>query len=64
MLSKIINYIFNFIPLVVSTVVTFVSMFGASLDKLQEEIPQQVERIAALEQAYNCLLYTSPSPRD
>lgn len=52
MASKIIRYIIRFVPLVVATLVTFFSLFGASLEKLEEEIPQQVERIAALEAAY------------
>ncbi len=49
---KILNYIVKFIPLVISTIVTFVSVFPASEARLAEEITQQVQHIASLEEAY------------
>lgn len=49
---KILNYIVRFIPLVISTIVTFVSVFPASEIRLAEEITQQVQHVAALEEAY------------
>ena len=49
---SILTYIVKFIPLVISTIVTFVSVFPASEARLSEEIPEQVQRIEALEQAY------------
>ncbi len=47
-----IKYIFRFIPLVISTVIAFCSAFPASLEVLEEDIALQVQRVAALEQAY------------
>ncbi len=47
-----IKYIFRFIPLVISTLVAFFSVFSASLESLETDIFAQAERIAALEQAY------------
>lgn len=47
-----IKYILKFIPLLISTVVAFVSLFSANAERLQVEIEEQKTRIAALEQAY------------
>lgn len=47
-----IKYIFKFIPLLISTVIAFVSLFSANAERLQVEIEEQKTRIAALEQAY------------
>lgn len=52
MLGAAISYIVKFIPLVLSTIITFVSIFPASYSRLEEEIGLQIEHIAALEQAY------------
>lgn len=49
---NILTYIVKFIPLLISTIVTFVSVFPASEARLSEEITEQVQRIAELEQAY------------
>lgn len=48
-----IKYILKFIPLLISTVIAFVSLFSANAERLQVEIEEQKTRIAALEQAYN-----------
>lgn len=48
-----IKYIFRFIPLVISTLVAFFSVFSASFENLEADKIAQAERIAALEQAYN-----------
>ncbi len=48
-----IKYILKFIPLVLSTIITFCTLFSASGERLEIEIPEQRERIAALEKAYN-----------
>lgn len=47
-----IKYIFRFIPLLVSVVVSFVSVFGESAEQLSVDIAEQPLRIAELEQAY------------
>lgn len=47
-----IKYILKFIPLVISTIVTFCALFSASGERLAIEIPEQQERIAILENAY------------
>ncbi len=52
MINKIVRYIIRFIPVLLSTVVTFFSLFGENLEALEKEIRQQPERIAALEKAY------------
>lgn len=52
MIGAAITYIIRFIPLVLSTIITFVSLFPASHSRLEEEIDLQLEHIAALEQAY------------
>lgn len=52
MIMKILQYVVKFIPVLLSTIVTFVSLFPSSLARLDEEIVEQKNRIAALEQAY------------
>ncbi len=47
-----IKYILKFIPLLISTVIAFVSLFSANAERLQIEIEEQKTRIAALEEAY------------
>ncbi len=47
-----IKYILKFIPLLLSTVLTFCSLFSANYDRLQSDIEEQKTRIASLEQAY------------
>lgn len=49
---NVLTYIVKFIPLVISTIITFVSVFPASEARLNEEITEQTQRIAELEQAY------------
>lgn len=52
MILKILKYPIKFFPALVSLIVAFVSLFPASLARLDEDIAEQVSRIAALEQAY------------
>lgn len=52
MVKRILRYIVRFIPVLISTVATLYSLFGANLEALEKEIPQQAQRIAALEAAY------------
>ncbi len=52
MIRKILNYIIGFIPLVVTTLSLFFSLPSVGAERLAKEIDEQVERIAALEQAY------------
>lgn len=49
---KFLTYIIKFIPVLISTAITFVSVFPASNERLAEEITEQVQRIEALEEAY------------
>lgn len=49
---NILTYIVKFIPLVISTIITFTSVFPASEARLDEDIAEQIQRIAELEQAY------------
>lgn len=49
---KVIKYIVRLIPLLISTVIAFVSIFSAAPARLEEEIAEQKARIAALEEAY------------
>lgn len=53
MIIRILRYIVRFIPLVLSTVITFCSVFPASTERLEKDIDEQIQRIAALEQAYS-----------
>ncbi len=48
-----IRYIFRFIPLLISIIITFFSTFGESSNQLQLDIAEQIDRIAALEQSYS-----------
>lgn len=52
MITKILNYALRWIPALLSAIVTLVSLFPASLERLEEDIDAQVRRIAELEQAY------------
>lgn len=52
MINTIVGYIFRFIPVLLSTIITFVSLFSASTAKLEEEIVLQLQHIDALEEAY------------
>lgn len=52
MILKILKYPIKFFPALISLIVAFVSLFPASLERLDAEISEQVNRIAALEQAY------------
>ncbi len=47
-----IKYIFKFIPLLLSTVITFFSLISANYERLEYEIDEQKTRIASLEKAY------------
>lgn len=51
-MKKVLNYIIGFIPLVITVLSLFFSLPGAGAVRLTEEIDEQVERIAALETAY------------
>ncbi len=52
MILKILQYPIKFIPTLISLIVAFVSLFPASTARLEQDIAEQVSRIAALEQAY------------
>ena len=52
MILGILKYIVRFIPALISLVVSFVSIFPASTERLEQDIAEQVERIAANELAY------------
>lgn len=47
-----IKYVLKFIPLVVSTIVAFFSVFSSSIELLETDIDAQLQRIASLEEAY------------
>ncbi len=47
-----IRYIFRLIPLLISIIVSFISVFGESAEQLNIDIAEQPLRIAELEQAY------------
>ena len=49
---KILTYPLRFIPLLISLIIAFVSVFPASGERLNEEIAEQIQRIEALEKAY------------
>lgn len=49
---KYLTYFIKLIPVLISTVITFVSVFPASRERLAEEITEQIQRIEALEEAY------------
>ena len=52
MLLKIFRYIFRFIPLLISIIITFFSTLGDNAARMELDIAEQTERIAQLEQAY------------
>ena len=52
-MTKILGYILKFLPALISTVITFVSVFPASEARLAEEINEQIQRISDLGQAYS-----------
>ena len=52
MISKILSYPFKFFPALISVIIAFVSIFSTSTARLEEDISEQAERIAALEKAY------------
>ncbi len=52
MVNKIVRYIVRFIPLLISLAMGFVSLFPAGLERLELDKAEQIERIAALEEAY------------
>lgn len=52
MILKILEYPIKFFPALISLIVAFASLFPASLARLDEDIAEQVNRIAVLEQAY------------
>ena len=49
---KVLRYIVRFIPVFISTLAAFVSIFSAAPVRLEEDISEQKSRIAALEAAY------------
>ena len=52
MISDVLNRIIRWIPALLSAIIALVSVFPASLERLDEDAASQVSRIAALEQAY------------
>lgn len=52
MIGAAITYVFRFIPLLLSTLITFFSLIPANHERLEEDIVSQLEHISALEQAY------------
>ena len=48
-----IRYIFRFVPLLISIIITFGSTLADGAAQLEIDIAEQTERIAQLEQAYN-----------
>ncbi len=52
MINKILKYILTFIPSLIAAVALFAALIPANYEKLDTEITEQVERIAALEKAY------------
>lgn len=52
MITDILNRIIRWVPALFATVIAFVSVFPASLERLDEEIEAQINRINELEQAY------------
>lgn len=52
MITDILNRIIRWVPALFATVIAFVSVFPASLERLDEEIEVQINRINELEQAY------------
>lgn len=52
MIVKAFRYIIGFIPSLLAIIIAFVSLFPASTARLEIEIDEQIQRIAALETAY------------
>ena len=52
MIGAAITYVVKFIPLILSTLITFFSLVPANHERLGEDIVSQLEHISALEQAY------------
>ncbi len=52
MIGAAITYVFRFIPLLLSTLITLLSFIPANHERLEEDIVSQLEHISALEQAY------------
>ncbi len=50
---KFLGYVVKFLPALISTVITFVSVFPASSARLAEEIDEQIQRIDSLSKAYS-----------
>lgn len=53
MINKSFGYIFRFLPALISTVIAFASVFPSSLERLDADIDEQINRIASLESAYS-----------
>lgn len=51
-INSVIGYIVRFVPLIAATLSLLLSIPSAGAQRLSEEIAQQVERVSALEQAY------------
>ena len=51
-MAKILGYIVKFFPALISTAITFVSLFSVNSARLGEEITEQVQRLDALSKAY------------
>ncbi len=49
---QFLKYIVGFVPSLLSLIVAFVSVFSASTARLEQDKAEQINRIAALEQAY------------
>ncbi len=53
MISEVFNRIIRFFPAIFSVLIAFVSVFPASLDRLDEDVAMQSKRIDELVQAYS-----------
>lgn len=52
MILNVLNRVIRFVIALFSVIIAFVSVFPASLDRLEEDVAMQVKRIGELEQAY------------
>ncbi len=52
MLNKTFGYIFNFVPTLIALLVAVFSVIPANFERLPQDVTEQSERIAALEEAY------------
>ncbi len=52
MISNVLNRVIRFVIALFSVIIAFISVFPASLDRLEEDVAMQVKRIGELEQAY------------